>query len=83
MTANAMAGDRERCLQAGMDDYLSKPINRETLQAVLARWGSVMADDPRPRRRRLAPPGAAAAGIRSPPARDADTRRGARPGRAR
>ncbi|WP_282263328.1 ATP-binding protein [Stenotrophomonas sp. PS02301] len=46
MTANAMAGDRERCLQAGMDDYLSKPIHRETLQAVLARWGSVMADDP-------------------------------------
>lgn len=46
MTANAMAGDRERCLQAGMDDYLSKPINRETLQAVLARWGSAMADDP-------------------------------------
>ena len=45
MTANAMAGDRERCLQAGMDDYLSKPINRETLQAVLARWGSAMNDD--------------------------------------
>jgi len=44
MTANAMAGDRERCLQAGMDDYLSKPINRETLQAVLARWGKVVAD---------------------------------------
>ncbi|WP_353084773.1 ATP-binding protein [Stenotrophomonas sp.] len=44
MTANAMAGDRERCLQAGMDDYLSKPINRETLQAVLARWGNVVAD---------------------------------------
>ena len=39
MTANAMAGDRERCLQAGMDDYLSKPINRETLHALLQRWG--------------------------------------------
>ena len=39
MTANAMAGDRERCLQAGMDDYLSKPINREVLHALLQRWG--------------------------------------------
>ncbi|HEL2959745.1 TPA: response regulator [Stenotrophomonas maltophilia] len=38
MTANAMAGDRERCLQAGMDDYLSKPIARATLHAQLKRW---------------------------------------------
>ncbi|MGE6331679.1 ATP-binding protein [Stenotrophomonas sp. NPDC077659] len=43
MTANAMAGDRERCLQAGMDDYLSKPINRETLHALLQRWGAAPA----------------------------------------
>lgn len=33
-----MAGDRERCLQAGMDDYLSKPIARATLHALLQRW---------------------------------------------
>ena len=37
MTANAMAGDRELCLAAGMDDYLSKPIDLEGLGAVLAR----------------------------------------------
>lgn len=37
MTANAMTGDRERCLAAGMDDYISKPFRREDLGAALAR----------------------------------------------
>ena len=38
MTANAMKGDREKCLSAGMDDYISKPIRREDLVRVLSRY---------------------------------------------
>jgi CheY-like chemotaxis protein len=38
MTANAMQGDRERCLAVGMDDYISKPIKPEDLKAALGRW---------------------------------------------
>ncbi|WNQ12842.1 ATP-binding protein [Paenibacillus aurantius] len=38
MTANAMQGDRDRCIQAGMDDYMTKPVNLEKMKEVLSRW---------------------------------------------
>ncbi|MCF6299564.1 MAG: ATP-binding protein [Proteobacteria bacterium] len=41
MTANAMLGDKEKCLSAGMDDYMSKPLNRYILEKTLKKWDSL------------------------------------------
>jgi len=38
MTANAMQADRDRCLDAGMDDFVTKPIEPDQLWAALVRW---------------------------------------------
>ena len=38
MTANVMSGDRERCIEVGMDDYIGKPVQRELLESVLRKW---------------------------------------------
>jgi signal transduction histidine kinase/CheY-like chemotaxis protein len=38
MTANVMSGDRERCLEVGMDDYIGKPVQRDQLARVLGKW---------------------------------------------
>jgi len=38
MTASAIQGDREKCEQAGMDDYLTKPVNKDTLERVVQKW---------------------------------------------
>ncbi|MFC7301969.1 hybrid sensor histidine kinase/response regulator [Cognatiluteimonas weifangensis] len=51
MTANAMAGDRQKCIDAGMDDYLAKPVTRAELERCLHRWWR-----PRPPADAAAPP---------------------------
>jgi CheY-like chemotaxis protein/HPt (histidine-containing phosphotransfer) domain-containing protein len=43
ITANAMQGDREKCLAAGMDDYLAKPIRPEEMRAIIEKWAATAA----------------------------------------
>ena len=65
MTANAMAGDRQKCLDAGMDDYLAKPVTRGELERCLQRWRGARLPVPEPL------PAAEESALRSPPVLDA------------
>ena len=45
MTANAMQGDKDKCLDAGMDDYISKPVRVDELYNVLKKWGEIIYEE--------------------------------------
>lgn len=53
LTANAMEGDREKCVAAGMDDYLSKPFSQAGMQATIQRWMEARPTDALPSRQTL------------------------------
>jgi PAS domain S-box-containing protein len=45
MTANAMQGDKERCIEAGMDDYISKPVRIEEMYDIFIKWGEIIYEE--------------------------------------
>ncbi|MBN1343460.1 MAG: PAS domain S-box protein [Phycisphaerae bacterium] len=67
MTANAMKGDRERCIESGMDDYLAKPIKLDALCGVLAKWAPKADRPARPATRREQPEEGDPLGQAAPP----------------
>jgi CheY-like chemotaxis protein/HPt (histidine-containing phosphotransfer) domain-containing protein len=48
MTANAMPGDRDRCIKSGMDDYLAKPVRPEDVRKIIERWATTMKSPQQP-----------------------------------
>merc|ERR1719329_1241415 len=43
VTANAMKGDRDKCMASGMDDYITKPVQRQKLHEMIAKWTGIEA----------------------------------------